>query len=607
MTFFDRVSSVSLLSVFNKKNHAKRLFSGLAGVAVLFLLLAVPALALDWYPESGSAIDWGPVLLGLFGGIAFFLYGMELMSEGMKRVAGSRMREGLASLTRSPFRALGVGAFVTMMVQSSSATSVMLVGLVQSELMRFPQTLGVILGSGIGSTVTAQLIAFKVTDYALIMVGLGFLLKLLGRGDRARDFGRILLGFGVLFYGMKLMSDAMVPLRSDPGTIAFLQSLSNPVLGILAGIVVTALIQSSGAIVGILIVLGEQGLVGLDAAVPIILGSNIGTCVTAILAGLAGGREAKRVAAAHAVFKIAGVLVCLPFLAGFGLLVEAAGGGMARQVANIHTFFNVGLALIFLPFTAFFARFIEWTVPEKKEKELLPAFTSPLENAKIVSPDVAVEMARHEIARMAGLLEVMVRDAGILFVAKKPRQDSEYPRLSLLEGLAFRERELDYLDKVTGDFLFRIGREAVTGTQTQTIYAMISITRDLESIGDLMERNVVPLLEKKQALLKSFSDEGREELEIYHTKVLKQLRLLREAFSEKDLDKATKIMRGERKYLDLELQYRIRHLNRIMCQRVESVETHELHMELMNLMTQVIVYTSNIAKTYLSAVAERDV
>nr|WP_303649978.1 Na/Pi cotransporter family protein [Desulfobotulus pelophilus] len=543
--------------------------------------------------------------MGLFGGIAFFLYGMEMMSEGMKRMAGSRMREGLARLTRSRLRALGVGAFVTMMVQSSSATSVMLVGLVQSELMRFPQTLGVILGSGIGSTVTAQLIAFKVTDYALIMVGLGFLLKLVGRGEKSRDAGRILLGFGILFYGMKLMSDAMIPLRSDPATIHFLQSLSTPLLGILAGTVVTALIQSSGAIVGILIVLGEQGLVGLDAAVPIILGANVGTCVTAILAGLAGGREAKRVAAAHAVFKIAGVLVCLPFLALLSDLVVMAGGGMARQVANIHTFFNIGLALAFLPFTGFFAWLLLILVPDKKEKDPLPVFTSPLDNAKIVSPDVAVDMARHEIARMAGLLEIMVRDAGILFVARKPRQDEQYPRLTLLEGLAFRERELDYLDKVTGEFLFRIGREAITGTQTQTLYAMISITRDLESIGDLLERNVAPLLEKKRALVNSFSDEGREELSIYHTKVLKQLRLLREALTEKDLHKAAEIMGRERKYLDLELQYRIRHLNRIMCQRMESVETHEVHMELMNLMTQVIVYTSNIAKTYLSVLVER--
>ena len=574
------------------------------GAVLMLGLWVIPGWAMDGAEEE-STLAWGAILLGLFGGIAFFLYGMELMSEGMKRAAGSRMRESLARMTRSRFRALGVGAFVTMMVQSSSATSVMLVGLVQSELLRFPQTLGIILGSGIGSTATAQLIAFKVTDYALIMVALGFLLKLLGKTEKLKNAGLIFLGFGILFYGMKLMSDAMIPLRSDPMTLHFLQTLSKPMLGILAGIVVTALIQSSGAIVGILIVLGEQGLVGLDAALPIILGSNIGTCVTAILAGLAGGREAKRVAAAHAVFKIAGVLICLPFLGFFADAVAAAGGGMARQVANVHTFFNIGLAFLFLPFTGAFARLLLILVPDKKEKDPLPAFSSPLQNAKIVAPDVAMEMARQEIARMAGLLEVMVRDAGLLFVSRKPLQDREYPRLTLVEGLAFREQELDFLDKVIGNFLFQVGREAVTGTQTQALYAMISITRDLESIGDLMERNVLPLLEKKRALVKNFSVEGREELEIYHTKVLTQLRLLKEAFREKDLDKAAEIMGRERKYLDLELQYRLRHLNRIMCQRLESVETHEVHMELMNLMTQVIVYTSNIAKTYLAAAGER--
>lgn len=551
--------------------------------------------------EGEEGMDWFPVLLGLFGGIAFFLYGMELMSEGMKRAAGARMREGLARMTRSRLRALTVGIFVTMMVQSSSATSVMLVGLVQSELLRFPQTLGVILGSGIGSTATAQLIAFKVTDYALVMVGLGFLMKLLGKEEKMKNAGLIFLGFGILFYGMKLMGDAMVPLRSDPMTLEVLRSLSQPVLGILAGIVITALIQSSGALVGILIVLGEQGLLGLDAALPIVLGANVGTCVTAILAGLAGGREAKRVAAAHAVFKIAGVLLCLPFLTFFTGLVEMAGGGIARQVANVHTFFNVGLALVFLPFTAYFARFLVVLVPDKKAREGLPVFTSPLQDAKIVAPEVAVEMARNEMARMADLLGVIVRDAGLLFMTRKKLQDREYPCLSLLEGVVYREQELDFLDKVIGDFLIQVGRASVTGTQTQVIYAMISITRDMESIGDLVERNLVPLLDKKQALLKNFSPEGREELEIYHTKVLKQLQLLKEAFREKDLQKAAEIMGRERKYLDLELQYRIRHLNRIMCQRMESVETHELHMELMGLMTQIIVYSSNIAKTYFLA------
>lgn len=569
------------------------------------MVLGLPVVAWAAGGNTGDGGSWTFVMIGVFGGLAFFLYGMELMSDGMKRAAGASMRDVLARMTKNRVRGMFVGTFVTMMVQSSSATTVMLVGFVQSELLRFSQTLGVILGAGIGSTFTAQLIAFKLTDYALLMVGAGFLLKMAAKSDKATYTSQILLGFGILFYGMKLMSDAMVPLRTDPAVLEMLQSLANPATGILVGIGITALIQSSGAVVGILIVLADQGLMGLDVAIPLILGSNVGTCVTAILASIGTSRESKRVAAAHTLFRLAGVLVFAPFLTPFGEALLVVGGGIGRQIANAHTFFNIVVAFAFLPFTDLFARCIEKIVPEREGAEALPEFASPLVRARIVAPDVAVELARNEISRMADILQTMFVSMAIPFVSSRPRQDREFPQLTLLEGVERREEEIDFLERTISDFLFRVARENVSGTQTQSIYAMISIVKDLESIGDLVERNAIPLLAKKNLLKRDFSDEGKEELGIYHQKVVKQLRLLKEAFAERDLEKAARIMGKERKYLDLELQYRIRHLNRIICKRIESVETHEVHMELMNIMTQVIVYTSNIAKTYLAAVDAR--
>jgi len=219
------------------------------------VILAKPVLASG---ETSSKISWGFLVIGLFGGLAFFLYGMEKMSEGMKKSAGNKMRSILGALTKNRVIGLVVGAFVTMVVQSSSATTVMLVSFVQADLMTFAQSLGVILGADIGTTITAQLIAFKLTDYALLMIAMGFSLRMFGKNDNLKNIGEVLLGFGILFYGMKLMSDAMSPLRTWPEFINIMKGLENPFLGLLIGAAFTALIQSSSAFTGIVIVLAQQ-------------------------------------------------------------------------------------------------------------------------------------------------------------------------------------------------------------------------------------------------------------------------------------------------------------------------------------------------------------
>jgi phosphate:Na+ symporter len=245
---------------------------------IIFLNLSAATLfAAGGGKESPSSISWGLLIITLFGGLAFFLYGMEKMSEGMKKSAGNKMRSVLASLTRNRVIGLFVGAFVTMVIQSSSATTIMLVSFVQADLMSFAQSLGVILGADIGTTVTAQLIAFKLTDYALLMVAIGFGMRMFGKNDNFRNIGDVLLGFGVLFFGMKLMSDAMEPLRTWPEFIDLMKGLENPFLGLLIGTVFTALIQSSSAFTGIVIVLAQQGLITLEAGIPLVFGARHST------------------------------------------------------------------------------------------------------------------------------------------------------------------------------------------------------------------------------------------------------------------------------------------------------------------------------------------
>ncbi len=555
--------------------------------------------------QSAGEISWKFLIIGLLGGLALFIYGMEQMSEGMKKSAGDQMRSILAALTHNQFLGLTVGAFVTMVIQSSSATTVMLVSFVQAGLMNFTQCLGVILGGGIGTTVTAQLIAFKLTDYALLLIFIGAVLRMFARSDRVRSIGDIILGFGILFYGMKLMSDTMKPLRSYPAFIDTLKGLENPLLGLLVGTLLTALIQSSSAFTGILIVLAQQNLITLEAGIPMIFGANIGTCITAGLASIGTSREAKRVAVAHVFFKIAGVLLFFFWIPTFADLIRQLGArfgtGAARDIANAHTFFNVSIGFLFLPATSFFGRIITALLPDKPIDPAFKLATRHIDDRQVFNPPVAIELARAEISRVASLLGKMQRAIIVPFFSDEDRNDEFYPKLSLLEGIELRENKINFLQEEIKTFLLKVGQQPLSQKQSDEIFGMISIVKDMESMGDLIHRNMIPLIPKKHALETDFSDEGREELLIYHEKVCKQVYLLKEAFAERNPEKARKIMLKERKYLDLESQYRIRHLQRMLCKRCESLETHEVHMELMDLMKQVIVYSSNIAKTFVNS------
>ena len=573
------------------------------------ILTVLPAQILFADEVSPNDISWGFLIFGLCGGLALFLYGMEKMSEGLKKSTGNRMRSILAALTKNRVIGLFLGAFVTMVIQSSSATTVMLVSFVQAGLMSFAQTLGVILGADIGTTITAQLIAFKLTDYALLMIAVGCGLRMSSKGEDIRSLGEIILGFGILFFGMKLMSDAMKPLRTYQAFIDVLNGLENPVLGLIVGTAFTALIQSSGAFMGILIVLAQQGLISLEAGIPMIFGANIGTCITAGLASIGTSREAKRVALAHVIFKLAGVILFFLWVPSFAGMIREMGGhfgsGPARQIANAHTIFNVSLGLLFLPCTPLFGRLVLWLLPGIPESADLKPVTWHLDDSKILTPAIAIDLARTEISRMAKLLWRMQRAIIVPFLSREPRRDDFFPQLSLIEGIEMREQKINFLHEKIKDYLLKVAQQELTDEQSKEVYGMISIVKDMESLGDIIDRNMIPMIPKKQALVSDFSDEGREELLIYHEKVCKQIHLLQEAFDERDPEKARKIMVKEKKYLDLESQYRVRHLERLRHQRKESLETHSVHLELMDLMKQIIVYSSNIAETFIATCGKK--
>ncbi|MDP6275609.1 MAG: Na/Pi cotransporter family protein [Candidatus Marinimicrobia bacterium] len=568
--------------------------------------------------RTGEPIQWGFLTMGLFGGLSLFLYGMAKMSDGLKKAAGNQMRKILATLTKNRVVALFVGAFVTMVIQSSSATTVMLVSFVQAQLMTYVQSIGIILGANIGTTITAQLVAFKLTDYALLMITVGFVLTVFSKKESIKHIGEAILGFGILFFGMKLMSDAMKPLREFQPFIDLMKGLENPLLGILIGAAFTALVQSSSAFTGIVIVLAQQGLLTLEAGIPMILGANIGTCVTAGLASIGTIREAKRVALAHVLFNIGGVMIFVWLIPPLAELVRSLSSvsdlsGMEklaaetpRQIANAHTIFNVSVGLIFLPFTTLLAKQVYRILPEVEQVKGIDPATWHLDDSQISHPAFAIELAQTEISRMSKIIARMLRAIIHPFTTDDPGKDEIYPQLTIHEGIDMREEKIDFLDEKVVDYLVKIGRQELSNQQMSEVYAMISIANDLENIGDIIHRNMVPLATKRLQLKSDFSKEGKKELIAFHVKVSKQMSRLRDALGEMDPAMSKKILRKEEKYEILESDFRKQHVMRLHEEKGESLETHEVHVEFMDLLKQIGVHLTNIAKTIMEVDSGKD-
>ncbi len=354
-----------------------------------------------------------PLAMGLFGGLAIFLFGMEQMAEALKAVAGEQMKNVLARLTTNRVVGVLTGAFVTAVIQSSSVTTVLLVGFISAGLMSLSQSMGVIMGANIGTTVTAQIIAFKITKYALLLVALGFGLRFFSKQERLRHHGKGMMGLGLIFLGMGLMGDGMSPLRSYQPFLDWMTRMEQPALGILAGALFTALIQSFSASTGVVIVMATQGFISLPAGIALSFGANIGTCVTALLATIGKPRESLRAAVVHVLFNVGGVVVWLAFTDELAAVVTAMSPTSAgltdtakmaaetpRQIANAHTIFNVANTVFFLPFATQFARFVQWLVPDRPLEEEEEVLARYLDLDLLGTPSLALDRARLEIQRL---------------------------------------------------------------------------------------------------------------------------------------------------------------------------------------------------------------
>jgi len=509
------------------------------------------------------------VLFALLGGTALLLYGVRLVGEGLQRAAGTRLRHVLSTLTGDRFRALLVGAGVTAVLQSSSATTVMLVGFASAGLLTLRQTIGVILGADIGTTVTVQLLAFNLLGFAPLVVFLGWLV-FAAFGGTVKYIGQAILGFGFLFLGMKLIADGTVPLKQSAlfGDL-FAALVGQPLLLLLLAAVFSALVRSSAATIGIGLSLATSGLLNLDGAMPIIFGANIGTAATALIAAVGANAEARRVAAAHAIFKVVGVLIFLPLSVYFADLVRQTTDDPARQIANAHSLFNLLVALLFLPFTRFAADLFTRLIPDTGRHELGAMYLNP---NVLDTPAVALGQAVREVLRMGDAVLQSLREAITVF----ERDDDQ-----LMREVIRRDDLIDRLEEDIKQYVVKLGEKALTQEQSQRESALLFTVVNLEEIGDVIEKELMELAEKKIRGHYRFSAQGWQEIIDIHTKVVENLELALSAVATQDHTIAEKVVRHKSNINLMERRLRQTHIQRLHEGLRETIDTSSIHLDVL--------------------------
>ncbi len=530
----------------------------------------------------------------LLGGLGMFLYGMKMMSDGLENVAGDKMRHTLEVLTTNRFAAVGVGAGVTAVIQSSSATTVMVVGFVNAGLMTLLQATGVIMGANIGTTITAQLIAFKLSDIAPFILFIGMLMALFIKKRMFSRIGEIVLGFGILFLGLDLMARAMEPLRSNEGFQALLTNFSNPLVGILVGAVFTAVIQSSSASVGILQALAAMGLIGLDGAVFVVLGENIGTCITAILASIGTSTNAKRAAGIHLTIKILGTVIFLPILLLFpGIIkwVESLSvGDVSRQIANFHTLFNVALVLILFPFAKYMVKLVTKLIKDKHEADAVEKRLIYLDERIAQTPVIALTQTQKEMNRMGKIVYDNLKLSTDAFFELDEQK---------LQKIFITEKTIDYLANQITHYLIEFKGLELSGNDLRILGSLHHVVIDLERIGDLAENiaNYVITLNDKRAII---SIEGQAELKAMSEKALKAVSISLEALKQRDEKRVPEVALLEQEVDDMKKTYTGNHIERLSDKYCDS-QAGVVFTNMVADLERIADHANNIAKSLVVA------
>ena len=566
--------------------------------AALAGLAAAPAFAASSTPGE---MQWWNMGVKLLGGLALFLFGMEQMAEALKAVAGERMKVILAKLTTNRLMGAATGAFVTAVIQSSSVTTVLVVGFITAGLMSMSQSIGVIMGANIGTTITAQIVAFKVTKAALLMIAIGFGMLFFSKQEKIKQYGGMIMGLGMVFFGMSIMSDAMKPLRSYQPFLDLMASMDNPLIGIMVAAVFTGLVQSSSATTGIVIVMATQGFITLQAGIALAFGANVGTCVTAMLAAIGKPREAVRAAIVHVMFNIFGVLLWvgfIPYLAQFVTWlspihpeltgVDRLGAEAPRQIANAHTVFNVANTFIFIGLAGQFARLVEWMVPDRPMAEVMIARPRYLDEELLETPSLALDRVRLETGHMGERVNEMLAKIMPAIVSGNRGTLKEITKI---------DDEVDMLYKHIIDYLGQISRKQLSEQQTHELVDLMEAVNDLENIGDVIEKEMVYLGNQSIDKNISISDMTQDVLNKLHAIVSITAELGMEAVMNDDQRAAQEVISMKDDIARLIDSATMQQSRRLVADEPNRLEAYTIEMDLIEKLKRIYYFSKRMAKT----------
>ncbi len=502
------------------------------------------------------------------------------------------------------------GAFVTAVIQSSSVTTVMVVGFITAGLMTLQQSIGIIMGANIGTTVTAQIIAFKVTTYALLMIAVGFGMMLAGRREKIRHYGAALMGLGLVFFGMSVMGDAMRPLRSDPPFLDLMIHLESPALGIGVGALFTALVQSSSATTGVVIVMASQGLITLPAGIALIFGANIGTCVTAMLASIGKPREALRAALVHVLFNVIGVLLWLPFIDQLAWLVTQVSPASAslegaallaadtpRQIANAHTIFNVANTVVLIGFAGVFAWVVKLIVPDRPDEQDRVARARYLDTALLATPDLALDRVRLEILRLGDLALEMMH--AILPAVLTGTRES-------LQAISDMDDRVDALHGQIVTYLGRVSQGNLTEPQTAEFLALMEAANDLENIGDIIETNLVSLGYDRLVHGFKVSEPTTNVITEFHTVISDSIQAAVQAVTQTNAEAARQVVEMKREINSLADSAAIHQAARLVAEEPNRLPAYKIEMDIIQNLKRIYYFAKRMARAAVPSVDLRE-
>ena len=527
-------------------------------------------------------------LMEVAGGLGLFLFGMKLMGEGLENAAGDKLKSILEKVTKNPISAVLVGAFVTMVIQSSSATTVMVVGFVNAGLMNIAQAAGVIMGANIGTTITAQLVAFKLDEIAPLFVIVGVVLLMSAKQKKRKDIADIILGFGILFMGMGIMSSALKPLADSPMFSELIMAIGdNWVLGIFTGLALTAILQSSSATTGILIALASTGSININIVLPILFGCNIGTCVTALIASIGANKTAHKAAAIHLMFNILGTLIFIPFLKPLGHIVqEMSPGDVQRQIANAHTIFNVTATIILVPLSKYMIMIVNKLIKGEDEVELRgPKY---LDERLLETPVIAAGQVQKETLRMANKAK-----ENLELSMKAFRENNE----SLVKKVYDNEKLINILEEEITAYLVKLSKCDLSAKESNLVASTFHIVTDIERIGDHVENIADLTLEKVGRKLK-YSEDALNEIDYIYDQTIKALDITIDSYANENIEEAGTIYEIERKIDASQKEFRENHIKRLSqgsCNAYDGA----IFMDLLSNFERIGDHATNIAESVM--------